>query len=111
MDESVLPLTGEVLMRVLDAISLSAAPGSELLFAHASGASLRPSQPGPARSALEVQLQTAPGEHAVARYPRLRVMGSDAYDETLKGSFEAMNVVSSLQGGVGAPAVMHLVVV
>lgn len=111
MDESVLPLSAVVMMRVLDAVSRSAARGTELVLAHQAGARLRPCQPEHPKSALELQLPAATGEHAFARYPRLRVVAPDAYPEGLSGSLEAMNVVSNLQGGVNAPGLVHLVLV
>jgi O-methyltransferase involved in polyketide biosynthesis len=111
MDESVLPLSAEVMMRVLDAVSRRAARGTELVLAHEASARLRPSQPERPQSALELQLATAAGEQAFARYPRLRVVSHDTYSEGLSGSLEALNVVSNLQGGVNAPGLVHLVLV
>ena len=109
LDESVLPLSAEVMMRLLDAVSRRAAPGTELVLAHAAGARLRPSQPErPTRSALELELPTAAGEHAFARYPRLRFVSHDTYSEGLSGSLEGLNAVSNLQGGVNAPGLVHL---
>jgi hypothetical protein len=99
------------MMRVLDAVSRSAAPGTELVLAHDAGARLRPCQPERPNSALELQLPTAAGEQAFARYPRLRFVGHDAYPEGLSGSLEALNVVANLQGGVNAPGLAHLLLV
>jgi O-methyltransferase involved in polyketide biosynthesis len=111
MDESVLPLSAEVMMRVLDAVSRHAAPGTELVLAHQASARLRPCRPERAHSALELQLPAAAGEHALARYPRLRMVGHDTYSEGLSGSLDALNVVSDLQGGVNAPGLVHVALV
>lgn len=110
MDESVLPLNGEVMMRVLDAISRRGSAGSEAIIAFDANAPLRPlcSHPQQQRPALELSLRDADGNPQLVRYPRLRVIGAETYPESLRTSVEGINAVARIQGGVGAPAFMHL---
>ena len=113
MDEAVLPLHGEVMMRVLDAISRRASAGSEAIVAYDAYAPLRPvrSHPHQQRPALELSLRDAEGQELLVRYPRLRVISPEYYAESLRTSVEGINAVARLQKGVGAPAFMHVAVV
>jgi hypothetical protein len=109
MDESVLPLTAEVMMRVLDAISRGGSVGSEVVLAFDAHAPLRAVQPFQRRSALELVLSSsASGAQELVRYPRLRVVDPQSYAESLRTSVDGINAVARLQRGVGAPAFMHL---
>ena len=108
MDESVLPLTAEVMMRVLDNISRGGSAGSELIVAFDAHAPLRQVQPFQRKSALELVLSSATGAEELVRYPRLRVVDPDSYAEPLRTSVDGINAVARLQRGIGAPAFMHL---
>lgn len=108
MDESVLPLNTEVMMRVLDAISRGGSVGSELVVAFDAHAPLRQVQPFQRKSALELVLSSATSAEELARYPRLRLVDPDSYGEPLRTSVEGINAVARLQRGIGAPAFMHL---
>lgn len=108
MDESVLPLNAEVMMRVLDAISRGGGVGSELIVAFDAHAPLRQVQPFQRKSALELVFASATGAEQLVRYPRLRVVAPDGYGEQLRTSVEGVNAVARLQRGIGAPAFMHL---
>jgi O-methyltransferase involved in polyketide biosynthesis len=111
MDESVLPLSSDVMMRVLDTISRRAAPGSEVVLAFDARAPLREASPFRRRSALELLLQVPAQSAAIARYPRLRFVDSETYGEGLRTSLDGVNGVARLQHGLGAPAVAHLEVI
>jgi hypothetical protein len=111
MDESVLPLNADVMMRVLDAISQRALAGSEVVLAFDARAPLRPTSPCHGRSALELLLQNPAESAEVASYPRLRFVDSELYDDGLRASLEGVNAVASLQHGLGAPAFAHLAVI
>jgi len=108
MDESVLPLTAEVMMRVLDTISRGASIGSEVVVAFDAQAPLRPVLPFQRRTALDLVVPSASGEQELVRYLRLRVVDPESYGEPLRTSVEGINAVARLQRGVGAPAFMHL---
>ena len=108
MDESVLPLTAEVMMRVLDTVSRGGAAGSELIVAFDAQAPLRQVQPFQRKSALELVLSSATGAEERLRYPRLRIVDPESYGEQLRTSVDGINAVARLQRGIGAPAFMHL---
>lgn len=108
LDESVLPLTAEVMMRVLDAISRGGSVGSELIVAFDAHAPLRQVLPFQRNSVLELVLSSATGAEELVRYPRLRLVDPDSYTEQLRTSVEGINAVARLQRGIGAPAFMHL---
>lgn len=111
LDESVLPIGGELLMRILDEVSRRARAGSELLLAYDCGAPLRPARPFDRSSALELVLRDPQGGERCARYPRLRFVDDDAYPAELGTSVAGVNAVARLYRGVGAPALAHLRVV
>ena len=71
-------------------------------------APLRQVQPFQRKSALELVVSSATGAEELVRYPRLRVVDSDSYGESLRTSVEGINAVARLQRGIGAPAFMHL---
>jgi hypothetical protein len=110
MDESVLPLNAEIMMRVLDAISQRATSGSEVVLAFDARAPLRPAS-ALARSALELLLQDPAQSAEIARYPRLRFVDPAVYGEGLRTSLDGVNAVARLQHGLGAPAFVHLEVI
>jgi hypothetical protein len=111
MDESVLPLNAEVMMRVLDAISQRATSGSEVVLAFDARAPLRPTSARDPRSALELLLQDPTQSAEIARYPRLRFVNPAVYGEGLRTSLDGVNAVARLQHGLGAPAFVHLEVI
>jgi hypothetical protein len=111
MDEAVLPLNAEVMMRVLDNISRGGSVGSELIVAFDAQAPLRPVRPFLRKSALELVVLSATGTEELVRYPRLRLVDPESYDEQLRTSVEGINAVARLQRGIGAPAFMHLTLV
>jgi len=94
LDESVLPILGDALMRCLDNISRAAPRGSELIVAFDQHVPLRPCAPPRAGSALEVVIRGERGGELLARYPRLRFVASDGHERS-----------------VGAPALAHLRVI
>jgi hypothetical protein len=102
LDESLLPLHGEAMMRVLDSIAVHAQAGSELVLAFDSHAALRRSSTG---DALELALGTA--AHELVRYPRLRFIEALHYPAQLWSSLCGVNAVARLQGA-DAPALAHL---
>lgn len=108
LDESVLPLNAEVMMRVLDTISRGGSVSSELIVAFDAHAPLRRVQPFQRTSALELMVSSATGAEELVRYPRLRVVDPDNYRESLRTSIDGINAVARLQRGIGAPAFMHL---
>lgn len=107
MDEAVLPLNGEVMMRVLDAISQRARSGSEAIVAFDSRAPLRAARPQP-RAPLELVLEGPDGDQQLVRYPRLRIVDPTRYEDGLRTSLEGIDAVAHLQQGVGAPAFVHV---
>lgn len=105
LDESALPLSVETMMRFLDGISLHGSVGSELIVAFDAHVRLRPSLPLSRRSALELLLGE-PG--ALARFPRLRVVGADEYPAQLRTRVAGVNAIAQLRSGIDAPALLHL---
>ena len=100
LDEAVLPLHAEAMMRVLDSLCGHAASGAELILAHDGAA---PVCAAPDR-ALELELG-----NDLVRYPRLRAVDPASYPEDLHSSLLGLNAVARLQGH-DAPALVHLVV-
>lgn len=110
MDESVLPLHADMMMRVLDAICRRGSAGSEAIVAYDARAPLS-AVGAAAQQVLELRRRDAEGGVELVRYPRLRVVSPERYRESLRTSVEGIQAVARLQQGVGAPAFMHLALV
>jgi O-methyltransferase involved in polyketide biosynthesis len=111
LDESVLPTLGSALMQFFDDVSRRVRAGSELVVAFDAHVPLRPAHPFRRDSCLELVLRDEQGCESIARYPRLRFVDSDRYDETLATSVAGVNAVARLYQGVGAAALAHLRVI
>lgn len=105
LDESALPLRSQELVLILDTISRHALAGSELLLVLDAPAIVTTARP-----ALELGIGAA-GAGAMVKYPRLHHVDGSGYDAQLHSSLTGLNAVSALQGGVSAPALLHLRVV
>jgi hypothetical protein len=104
VDDSVLPLCGEVMMRLLDSLCSHAAVGSELIVAHDAHAPLRPV---PAGTGECLELQLASTEPSLARYPRFRVVDERIYGDELRFGLQGVKAIASLNP-VAAASLTHL---
>jgi O-methyltransferase involved in polyketide biosynthesis len=102
LDESVLPMPGEVVMRLLDDISRRVPAGSELIMAFDQQAPLRPAQRGRTSPVLELSVAETNGGVSTVRYPRLRFVD---------GSSTGCREKTLETGGAAGPGLAHLRVV